>query len=115
MVIQLVVWPWKTPLINLADGAMSMMLILLLSVASAFLDALEGDVRATYSVLAGVILAALYSVTFLLLCMVLVAFFHRTAIGSQDELAVLTLGKPPATMALVSGLEALCKAFEDVP
>ena len=25
MVVQLMTWPWKTPLINLADGAMSMM------------------------------------------------------------------------------------------
>ena len=25
MVMQLTTWPWKTPLINLADGAMSMM------------------------------------------------------------------------------------------
>lgn len=115
MVIQLVVWPWKTPLINLADGAMSMMLILLLSVASAFLDALEGDVRATYSVLAGVILAGLYSVTFLLLCMVLAAFCHRATMGSQEELAVLTLENPPKTMALISGLQALSKAFEEVP
>ena len=32
---------------------MSMLLILLLSVASAFLDPLEGDVRAVYSTLAG--------------------------------------------------------------
>lgn len=32
---------------------MSMLLILLLSVASAFLDPLEGDVRAAYSALAG--------------------------------------------------------------
>ena len=72
MVVQLMTWPWKTPLINLADGAMSMMqgargganntpqracrweyvspnypvetrqeprMILLLSIGSAFLDA----------------------------------------------------------------------------
>ncbi|CAE6960361.1 sphX [Symbiodinium natans] len=38
MVVQLMTWPWKTPLINLADGAMSMMMILLLSIGAAFLD-----------------------------------------------------------------------------
>jgi len=114
MVLRLVVWPWKTPLINFADGVMSMLLILLLSVASAFLDPLEGDVRAAYSALAGVLLASLYSVTFILLVMVLTAFFHRAAMGSHDELAVLTLGKPPSTTALLQGLSALCEAIEEV-
>lgn len=114
MVLQLVVWPWKTPLINLADGVMSMLLILLLSVASAFLDPLEGDVRAVYSTLAGVLLAGLYSVTFILLAMVLTAFCHRAAMGSQDELAILTLGKPPSTTSLLEGLGALCDAIQEV-
>lgn len=91
-----------------------MLLILLLSVASAFLDPLEGDVRAAYSALAGVLLASLYSVTFILLVMVLTAFFHRAAMGSHDELAVLTLGKPPSTTALLQGLSALCEAIEEV-
>ena len=89
-----------------------MMLILLLSVASAFLDALQGDVLQTYSILAGVILASLYFITFLLLCMVLTAFFYRAAMGSSEELAVLTLGKAPSTTSLVGGLEALCQAVE---
>ena len=81
MVIQLVTWPWKTPIINLADGLMNMLLILLLAVGSAFLDALEGQVKATYSVLAVLILGSLYSVTFVLLCLVLAAFFHKSAMG----------------------------------
>lgn len=89
-----------------------MMLILLLSVASAFLDALEGDVLQTYSILAGVILASLYFITFLLLCMVLTAFFYRANMGSNEELAVLTLGKAPSTTSLVGGLEALCQAMD---
>jgi len=113
-VIQLVVWPWKTPLINLADGTLSTLLILLLTVASAFLEALEGEVRATYSVLAGLILCSLYSVTLILLCMVVAAFCHKAAMGSHHELAVLTLGRPPRTGDLISGLEALCDALEDV-
>ncbi|CAL1139055.1 unnamed protein product [Cladocopium goreaui] len=88
---------------HMEDGSvMSMLLILLLSVASAF------------SALAGVLLASLYSVTFILLVMVLTAFFHRAAMGSHDELAVLTLGKPPSTTALLQGLSALCEAIEEV-
>eukprot|EP00438_Fugacium_kawagutii_P002375 Skav201004 [mRNA] locus=scaffold991:218176:221699:+ [translate_table: standard] len=106
LVIQLCVWPWKTPFINLADGALSMLLLLLLSVASAFLEALEGEVRATYSVLAGIILFGLYGISFLMLCMVALAFFHKAAMGSASELAVLTLGTPPQTAELVKGLEA---------
>eukprot|EP00435_Cladocopium_sp_Y103_P000793 s4891_g1.t1 len=93
---------------------MSMLLILLLSVATAFLDPLEGDVRAAYSALAGVLLASLYSVTFVLLVMVLTAFFHRAAMGSHDELAILTLGKPPSTTALLQGLFALCEVIGEV-
>ena len=61
----------------------------------------------------GVLLASLYSVTFILLVMVLTAFFHRAAMGSQDELALLTLGKPPSTTALLQGLSALCEAIEE--
>ncbi|CAK9066479.1 Protein SphX [Durusdinium trenchii] len=113
MVIQLVTWPWKTPIINLADGLMSMLLILLLAVGSAFLDALEGQVKATYSVLAVLILGSLYSVTFVLLCLVLAAFFHKSAMGSHNELTVLTLGKPPSTEDLVRGLEALCFGLDE--
>jgi hypothetical protein len=52
-------------------------------------------------------------VTFILLVMVLTAFFHRAAMGSHDELAVLTLGKPPSTTALLQGLSALCEAIEE--
>lgn len=110
LVIQLVVWPWKTPLINLADGALSMLLLLLLSVASAFLEALEGEVRATYSVLAGIILFSLYGISFVLLCMVVAAFFHKAAMGSASELVVLTLGTAPQTADLVKGLEARAKS-----
>ena len=51
--------------------------------------------------------------TFVLLVMVLTAFFHRTAMGSHDELAILTLGKPPSTSALLQGVRALCEVIEE--
>ena len=130
-----------------AEPAVWRLLILLLSVASAFLDALEGQVRATYSILAVMILGrwfwrcevlvlttetngferecffnlgsflanprgSLYFVTFLLMCMVMLAFFNKAAMGSNQELSVLTLGKPPETEHLVHGLEALCMTIE---
>ncbi|CAJ1390644.1 unnamed protein product [Effrenium voratum] len=111
MVIQLVAWPWKTPLINVADGAMSMMMILLLFIGSAFLDRLRDGEMQTYSVLAMGVLGMLYSVAFVLLCLVGLAFISRSAMGSKDELSILTLGKPPSNSMLMNALDAFCLSF----
>ncbi|CAE7570051.1 sphX [Symbiodinium natans] len=114
MVIQLVVWPWKTPLINLADGSMNMMMILLLSLGTTFLDALEGDARMTYSRIAVGILGVLYFVAFLLLCAALYALCHKVSMGSSEEHWVLTLGRPPSTTQLCEAFEALQIAYQTV-
>eukprot|EP00439_Symbiodinium_sp_Y106_P046368 s2809_g5.t3 len=113
MVLQLMTWPWKTPLINLADGAMSMMMILLLSIGAAFLDALEGQVKATYSSLAVGVLGILYGIAFVLLSLVVLALVHKTAMGSAGELPILTLGHPPSNDTLRQALDALHTTYEE--
>eukprot|EP00439_Symbiodinium_sp_Y106_P040602 s2809_g4.t8 len=113
MVMQLTTWPWKTPLINLADGAMSMMFILLLAVGASFLDSLEGEARAAAASLAVAVLGILYFIAFVLLCLVAVAMLHKTAMGSASELPILTLGRPPSNTELRQALDSLHAAYEE--
>ncbi|CAE6960374.1 sphX [Symbiodinium natans] len=115
MVVQLMTWPWKTPLINLADGAMSMMMILLLSIGSAFLDALEGQVKATYSSLAMGVLGILYSIAFVLLSLVVVAMVHTTAMGSANELPILLPGRPLSKRLTNRGNPAIIWTIRNLP
>uniref|UniRef100_A0A7S4GMR7 TRP C-terminal domain-containing protein n=1 Tax=Oxyrrhis marina TaxID=2969 RepID=A0A7S4GMR7_OXYMA len=102
LAIQLAVWPWKTPAVNLVDGTITLLLVFVIATASAFVPAASG---ATKDVFVGVSLGFM-SLLFLclgvMLVMVVLALISRGPMGSAQELSVLTLGKGPDLAVLAS-------------
>mmetsp|Transcript_54364 Transcript_54364/g.145171 ORF Transcript_54364/g.145171 Transcript_54364/m.145171 type:complete len:1239 (-) Transcript_54364:215-3931(-) len=110
LAVQLSVWPWKTPLVNLLDATINMFLILVLFVAALFVPQVVGtSSENTFTVVGMVFLCMLMSCVSVMLFVVAAALISRGPMGSSQEMSILTLGKLPDTTDLASKFQTLAK------
>jgi len=100
-------WPWKVPLLNVADMASCFLMLLLVMSAASFTPKAVGDLADALNVLMIVILLALYGTVVLIISMSLCAFYLHSdkAVFSGGQRDAFGLGTAMTLAILVGRLE----------
>lgn len=95
MVVQIYNWPWKAPILNVVDMVVCFLLAILVVVAGFFAPPAAGDVLEILNGFSLAVLACLVGVVGIMILCALLALVYRQAIGSQNELKIMTVGNTP--------------------
>ncbi|CAE7031767.1 unnamed protein product, partial [Symbiodinium sp. CCMP2456] len=114
--LQLQVWylPWKAPILNLVDGVTNLLLVMLLAIGLGRLGPDPEDGPAVLDSLAAAISAMMMSVLGLMLVLAMAALFYKKALGSNDELWIMNLGKPPSSKDFCDTLSNFLHSQQDM-
>jgi len=114
MLMQMLFWPWKVPMLNLTDCIISFCVVLLVTTATLFLENV-GD--AMYAFAHGVSTAMLVGIGLsigLMVLMTVSALFYRSALGGKKELQMFNLGHTPDTPELAAKIKEMANALEEM-
>ena len=114
MLMQMLFWPWKVPMLNLTDCIISFCVVLLVTTATLFLENV-GD--AMYAFAHGVSTAMLVGIGLsigLMVLMTVSALFYRSALGGKKELQMFNLGHTPETPELAAKIKEMANALEEM-
>eukprot|EP00439_Symbiodinium_sp_Y106_P075862 s433_g15.t1 len=104
MVVQLIVWPWKLPALNLFDGTVSVCLVMMMVTMGAFTPPLPPELKESLTSVSMAIMVMLQVVVLAMVGVTIAAMIYRNALGGSKESAVLALGKVPDTKVLAHKL-----------
>ena len=112
MAAQVYNWPWKAPILNVVDFVVCFLLSLLVVITGFYVPAVTGEVLDTFQALSMAILVCLLGVVALMILCAVLALFYRAAIGSQNELAIMTVGSTPPPSKVSVDLFNVVKALQ---
>lgn len=103
MAVQIYNWPWKAPILNVVDMVVCFLLVILVAVAGFYVPAVTDGLKTFFEVFNIVALSGLLVLVGVMILASVLALFYRAAIGSQQELKIMTVGKtpPPSQVASV--------------
>jgi len=113
MAAQVYNWPWKAPILNVVDFVVCFLLSLLVVITGFYVPAVTGEVLDTFQALSMAILVCLMGVVALMILCAVLALFYRAAIGSQNELAIMTVGSTPPPSKVSVDLFNVVKALQN--
>ena len=87
--IQLLSWPWKAPILNIVDFITCVLLAILVMITGFYVPAVTGATLQTMQTFSILILSGIFGVVVLMMSLALLALFYRSAIGSQQERALV--------------------------
>ncbi|CAE7398884.1 GABBR2 [Symbiodinium sp. CCMP2592] len=115
MVVQLIVWPWKLPALNLFDGTVSVCLVMMMVTMGAFTPPLPPELKESLTSVSMAIMVMLQVVVLAMVGVTIAAMIYRNALGGSKESAVLALGKVPDTKVLAHKLAHFGTSLKDLP
>ncbi|CAE7226708.1 Gabbr2 [Symbiodinium natans] len=104
MMVQLIVWPWKLPALNLFDGIVSVCLVMMMVCMGAFTPALPAELKESLTSVSIAIMVMMQVVVLAMVGVTVSAMIYRNAIGGSKESPLLALGKVPDTQAGTSAV-----------
>ena len=101
LVVQVYNWPWKAPILNVVDMVVCFLLAIMVVVGGFFAPTAQGDVLEILNGFSIAVLACLVGVVGLMIACAVLALFYRQAIGSQNDVKIMTVGwtPPPSEIA----------------
>jgi len=114
LMLQLAVWPWKTPIVNVMDALISALLILTIATAGAFLPPASAATMDAFSTLSMAFVVLLGACVGVMCLLVVVALVRRGPMGSAQEISILTLGPVPKLCEMQGKLETMCTTLSDL-
>ncbi|CAL1127286.1 unnamed protein product [Cladocopium goreaui] len=112
MVMQMLAWPWKVPMLNVTDCIISFCIVLLVTTSTLYLNKIDSTM---YAFAAGVSTAMLSGIGVAIGIMVLMtasALFYRSAMGGKKELKFFNLGSVASSEELARKVKAVCVELE---
>ncbi|CAK8998651.1 unnamed protein product [Durusdinium trenchii] len=112
LVLQMLFWPWKVPMLNLTDCTVSFCITLLVTTSSLHLEIVEGPMMQFAE---GVSTAMLSGIGIALAIMVLMtgsALIYRSALGGKKELRMFNLGSVPTSAKLAKRMKEMSLELE---
>jgi len=114
LMLQLAVWPWKTPIVNVMDALISALLILTIATAGAFLPPATGATQDAFSTMSMAFVVLLGACVAVMCLLVVFALVRRGPMGSAQEMSILTLGRLPPLCEMQGKLETMCATLSEL-
>ncbi|CAJ1447546.1 unnamed protein product [Effrenium voratum] len=111
LVLQVWFLPWKSPILNLVDAATVSLMVMLLATSLGLVNT-AGDV-ALLQTCATVASCTMIGILALMLCLSAVALVQRHALGSQQEMWLLNLGRLPDANEVFSNLTDIGESLSE--
>jgi len=114
MVLQMLSWPWKVPMLNLTDCIVSFCIVLLVTTSTLYLNVIDETMYAFASGVTTAMLSGIGVAIGIMVCMTVFALFHRAAMGGKQELSFFNMGRVPESSSLANKVKALVDALEEI-
>ena len=114
MLMQMLSWPWKVPLVNLTDCIISFCIVLLVTTATLFLQTVDGTMYAFAHAISTAMLGGIGLAVGIMVFMTASALVYRSALGGKKELQMFNLGRTPTTPELAIKIKQMAAALEDM-
>ena len=107
MVLQMLSWPWKVPMLNLTDCIVSFCIVLLVTTSALYLNVIDETMYQFASYITTATLSGILVAILIMFLMTIFALFNRAAMGSKKELKIFSLGSVPESEDLTRRVQAL--------
>lgn len=111
--IQLVLLPWKAPVLNLVDGVSVSLLVMLLAVSLGYSDNSQEGAEEILAKLGTFLSICTIGIIALMCALGASALFYRSAMGGQGDLWLMNLGRPLKAEGVFESLADVAKSFTD--
>jgi len=112
MVLQMLSWPWKVPMLNLTDCIVCFCIVLLVTTSTLYLNVIDETMYEFASIVTTAMLSGITVAIGIMVCMTVAALFHRVAMGGKQELNFFNLGSVPSSEGLSKKVKALVEELE---
>eukprot|EP00434_Breviolum_minutum_P023131 symbB.v1.2.020406.t1/scaffold1660.1/size117119/4 len=114
MVLQMLSWPWKVPMLNLTDCTVGFCIVLLVTTSTLYLNVIDETMYEFASIVTTAMLTGIAVAICIMVCMTVAALFHRVAMGGKKELKFFNLGSVPSSEDLSLKVKALVGELEAI-
>jgi len=114
MVLQMLAWPWKVPMLNLTDCIVSFCIVLLVTTSTLYLNVIDETMYAFASGITTAMLSGIGISVGIMVFMTVAALFHRAAMGGKQEFKFFNLGSVPSAEGLAKKVKALVEELEAI-
>lgn len=105
LVLQMITWPWKVPMLNLTDCTVSFCVTLLVTSASLHVNIVDSTMIQFAEFMSTLMLSGIAAAMGIMCVMTTSALIYRTALGGKQEIFFFNLGTVPSAEKLAP----LCK------
>ncbi|CAK8990363.1 Ephrin_rec_like domain-containing protein [Durusdinium trenchii] len=112
LVMQMLAWPWKVPMLNLTDIIVSFCVTLLVTTSSLHLKVVEGPMAAFAEGISTAMLSCIGIALGIMVLMTSSALIYRSALGGKKELSIFNLGKTVSSQRLATKLKEMSVQLE---
>lgn len=109
--LQIRIWPWRVPLLNVLDAFICMILVLTLTASTAFIPRVSTNEEDAFTTLMAVLVIVLYSVVGVMFGMAVISLCKRGSMGSVND--VFNLVRTPDLPHLVKKLQTWVEGVSD--
>ncbi|CAK9077714.1 Ephrin_rec_like domain-containing protein [Durusdinium trenchii] len=114
LVMQMLFWPWKVPLLNLTDCTVSFCITLLVTTSSLSLKIVEGPMMVFAEGVSTIMLTGIFCAMGTMCAMTVSALIYRSALGGKQEMSIFNLGHGPSTRKVAAKMKALAKSLKEM-
>lgn len=112
MVMQMLAWPWKVPLLNVTDCVISFCIVLLVTTSTLYLNKIDSTMYAFASAVSTAMLSGIGVAIGIMVLMTTSALFYRSAMGGKKELTFFNLGRVATSEELARKVQDLAVELE---
>jgi len=112
MVLQMLSWPWKVPMLNFTDCIIGFCMVLLVTTSTLYLNAVDETMYGFAAFVTAAMLSGIFVAFGIMVFMTVAALFNRVAMGGKQELKFFSLGSVPSSEDLSKKVKALADELE---
>eukprot|EP00434_Breviolum_minutum_P042683 symbB.v1.2.038008.t1/scaffold5375.1/size55718/2 len=112
MVLQMLSWPWKVPMLNLTDCIVGFCMVLLVTTSTLYLNVVDETMYEFAAIVSTAMLSGIAVAIGIMVFMTVAALFNRVAMGGKKELKVFSLGSVPSSEDLSKKVKAMAEELE---
>jgi len=112
MVLQMLSWPWKVPMLNLTDCIVSFCMVLLVTTSTLYLNVVDETMYQFATIVTTAMLSGIAVAIGIMVFMTVAALFNRVALGGKQELKFFSLGSVPSSDDLSKKVKAMADELE---
>ena len=112
MVLQMLSWPWKVPMLNLTDCIVGFCMVLLVTTSTLYLNVVDETMYEFAAIVSTAMLSGIAVAIGIMVFMTVAALFNRVAMGGKKELKVFSLGSVPSSEDLSKKVKAMADELE---